>query len=165
MIGRMDRRAGGFETFYRDAWNDAARWATALTGDRAAGEDLAQSAFASLADRFDRLDNPAGYLRRTIVNLSRSDRRSSERRRRRELRLAGDRSLPGTVEPYGTGTDLLRRVAVLPYEQRAALILRYWADWDERTIADALGCKRATVRSHVKRALDTLRTTDTGSMR
>ncbi|MBA3399512.1 MAG: SigE family RNA polymerase sigma factor, partial [Acidimicrobiia bacterium] len=36
-------------------------------------------------------------------------------------------------------------------------VLRYWADWDEPTIADSLGCERTTVRSHAKRGLDRLR--------
>ena len=32
------------EAFYRRAWGEAVRWATALTGSVAAGEDLAQDA-------------------------------------------------------------------------------------------------------------------------
>jgi len=36
-------------------------------------------------------------------------------------------------------------------------VLRYWADWDEAAIAEALGCRRSTVRSHAKRGLDALR--------
>ncbi len=34
-----------FEGFYRRRWQDAARWATALCGERALGEELAQEAF------------------------------------------------------------------------------------------------------------------------
>ncbi len=158
MIGGMDRTAGGFEAFYRAAWRDAVRWATALTGSHAAGEDVAQSAFAAIAPRFETVDDPTAYLRRSIVNLARSAHRSGERRHRRERSVGDDRTLTlVTTEPYDGGSDLLRRLAPLPHDQRAALVLRYWADWDEAAIADALGCKPATVRSHVKRALDTLR--------
>ena len=39
-----------FEHFYAVAWRDAVRWATALTGSRSAGEDVAQDAFARLAE-------------------------------------------------------------------------------------------------------------------
>lgn len=162
MIGRMDGPADAFEAFYRDAWSDAVRWATALTGDRAAGEDVAQAAFGALVGRFDRLDNPAGYLRRTIVNGARSEHRSAGRRARREGRAMPPE--PVSV-PFDHATGLLRAVGQLPYDQRAALVLRYWADWDEDAIADALDCRRATVRSHVKRALDTLRTLDPETLR
>ena len=170
MIGRMDRRADAFEAFYLEAWGDAVRWARALTGSRAAAEDVAQAAFSAVADRFDRLANPAGYLRRTIVNIARSEHRATERRHRRESRVGADRSLEQGADVafdgvFGGGSDLLRRVGRLPYDQRAALVLRYWADWDEPTIADALGCRPATVRSHVKRALDTLRDDPPGSLR
>jgi DNA-directed RNA polymerase specialized sigma24 family protein len=166
MIGRMDRHGGAFEAFYRDAWADAVRWAIGLTGSRAAAEDIAQSAFAAVADRFDRLDNPAGYLRRTVVNLARSEHRTATRRQRRESRMGTDRALGLVADvPFDGGTELLRRVGGLPYDQRAALVLRYWADWDEASIADALGCRPTTVRSHVKRALDTLRSLDPGSLR
>ncbi len=54
-----------FEGFYRRRWQDAARWATALCGDRALGEELAQEAFIAIQLRFSILDNPEGYLRRT----------------------------------------------------------------------------------------------------
>ena len=40
-----------FETFYRRAWRDAARWATALTGNQAIGEEIAQDAFVKLSSR------------------------------------------------------------------------------------------------------------------
>jgi DNA-directed RNA polymerase specialized sigma24 family protein len=73
---------GAFETFYARAWRDAVRWASALTGSVAAGEDVAQEAFARLAGRFESLDNPDGYLRVTIVNVARDDsgRRNGARR-------------------------------------------------------------------------------------
>jgi RNA polymerase sigma factor (sigma-70 family) len=156
MSGGADPRPPDpFEVFYRRAWRDAVRWATALTGSVAAGEDLAQDAFARVRSRLASIDNVDGYLRATIVNLARDQRRASDRRAARELRVVGDpRSAPGVEvgEPR-----LLHALARLPYEQRATLVLRYWADWDEATIAAALGCRAATVRSYAKRGLDTLR--------
>jgi RNA polymerase sigma factor (sigma-70 family) len=163
MIGRMGSRADAFEAFYRDTWRDAVRWATGLTGDRACAEDVAQLAFTAVRDHFERLDNPVGYLRRTIVNLARSEHRSATRRIRRE-ELAAPRAT-WLDEPFAGGSDLLRAVGRLPFDQRAALVLRFWADWDEAAIAEALGCRPTTVRSHVKRALDTLRTLELGSLR
>ena len=131
------------------------RWAAALTGSVAAGEDLAQDAFARVRSRFASIDNADGYLRATIVNLARDQRRASDRRAARELRVVGD-ALAEPAAEWGE-PRLLHALARLPYEQRATLVLRYWADWDEATIAGALGCRAATVRSYAKRGLDTLR--------
>ena len=76
MSGSGDPRTPDpFEGFYRRAWPDAVRWATALTGSVAAGEDLAQDAFGRVRSRFPSIDNADGYLRATIVNLARDERR------------------------------------------------------------------------------------------
>lgn len=156
--GGDPRTPDPFEGFYRRAWSDAVRWATALTGSVAAGEDLAQDAFGRVRSRFASIDNADGYLRATIVNLARDERRSSDRRAARELRVVGG----AAGDAAATSTEVreprvLNALARLPYEQRATLVLRYWADWDEATIAAALGCRAATVRSHAKRGLDALR--------
>ena len=50
--------------------------------------------------------------------------------------------------------DVLER---LPYRRRAALVLRFYADWPDEQIAEHLGCRPATVRSHVHRGLDAMR--------
>jgi RNA polymerase sigma factor (sigma-70 family) len=142
-----------FEGFYRRAWRDAARWATALTGDVAKGEEIAQDAFVRIGPRYAELHNPDGYLRVTVVNLARSSQRSDARRSMRERHAA----------PYDSTTvavgdsDLLASLDRLSYEQRAVLVLRYWADWDEASIAEALGCRPSTVRSHARRALVLMR--------
>lgn len=143
-----------FETFYRRAWRDAARWATALTGNQAIGEEIAQDAFVKLSSRFPQLANADGYLRVTVVNLARSSMRSSGRRALREQRVAAEEV---TVSRDGGGGELLASLERLSYEQRAVLVLRYWADWDEAAIAEALGCRPSTVRSHARRALVLMR--------
>ena len=146
-----------FEGFYRRRWQDAARWATALCGDRALGEELAQEAFIAIQPRFSMLDNPEGYLRRTIVNLTKEAHRSTARRRWRERTTEG-RDRTSTAADSGLADpDLIRALSTLPHEQRAVLVLRYWGDWDETSIAESLGCQRSTVRSHAKRGLDHLR--------
>jgi RNA polymerase sigma factor (sigma-70 family) len=47
----------------------------------------------------------------------------------------------------------------LPVRQRTALVLRYFEDLPEATIAELLRCRPATVRSLVARGLEALRTT------
>jgi RNA polymerase sigma factor (sigma-70 family) len=45
----------------------------------------------------------------------------------------------------------------LPYRQRAVLVLRYWGDWSEAEIADALGCRAGTVKTLASRGIARLR--------
>jgi RNA polymerase sigma factor (sigma-70 family) len=52
---------------------------------------------------------------------------------------------------------LLTIVRDLPPKQRAAIVLRYYADYPDSDIAEALGCSEATVRSQISRALSSLR--------
>ena len=106
-----------------------------------------------IGPRFDELTNPSGYLRVIVVNLARSSMRSNGRRSLRERRTASPES--ASMRP-GDG-DLLASLDRLSYEQRAVLVLRYWADWDEASIAGALRCRPSTVRSHARRALVLLR--------
>lgn len=148
-----DADVAALEAFYRDHLVDAARWATALTGNRHVGEELAQDALIATGARLASLTNPGGYLRRTVVNLCRSWHRSAEREKRR-IDLV-HRGLPTSVTP--AGAEMLDSLAVLPYRQRAAVVLRYWADWDDDQIADALGCRPATVRVLLHRGIAALR--------
>ena len=69
---------------------------------------------------------------------------------------SGWSAAPESASCAGDG-DLLASLDRLSYEQRTVLVWRYWADWDEASIADALGCRPNTVRSHVRRALALLR--------
>ncbi|MGE0140125.1 MAG: RNA polymerase sigma factor, partial [Ilumatobacteraceae bacterium] len=61
------RTDAAFADFYRAHQHDAVRWAIALVGNRAVAEDLAEDALTTVGRRLASLDNPAGYLRRTIV--------------------------------------------------------------------------------------------------
>ncbi|CAN5484268.1 SigE family RNA polymerase sigma factor [soil metagenome] len=146
-----------FEGFYRRRWQDAARWATALCGERALGEELAQEAFIAIQLRFSILDNPEGYLRRTIVNLTKEAHRSTARRRWRERTASGRDRASNAADSARADPDLIAALSGLSHEQRTVLVLRYWADWEETSIAESLGCQRSTVRSHAKRGLDQLR--------
>jgi RNA polymerase sigma factor (sigma-70 family) len=142
-----------FDLFYRTHRVDAVRWASALVGSRAVGEDLAQDALIAVGRKWNGLDNPGGYLRRTVVNRAASWHRSNARERRRSAR-----SVAGTPSTYTLPTnEMLDALAGLPYQQRAAVTLRYWADWTDEQIADALDCAPATVRTLLHRGIAALR--------
>lgn len=136
------------------------RLAYLLTGDRALAEDLVQEAFLRFVGRLHHLRDPEafdGYLRRTIVNLSkdvfrhRAVERSYLERRAAELR---EEVHDPDVATYGS---MRAALLSLPKRQRAAIVLRYYEDLHESEIADLLRCRPATVRSLVARGLEALR--------
>jgi RNA polymerase sigma factor (sigma-70 family) len=70
--------------------------------------------------------------------------------------------LPESKEPdpyrQVDDADAVRRALVrLPLDQRAVLVLRYYADLTERDIAEVMGCSVGTVKSRAHRALAALR--------
>ena len=146
--------AGDFERFYRSSYPGAVRLAWLLTHDASLCEDVAQDAFARVHERFAGLERPEAYLRVAIVNGCRERRRRGERAERR-LRLAHPRGEEASVDgPSGGLVDVLAR---LPERQRAAIVLRYWADLPEAEIAEVLGIRPPTVRTLVARGLERLR--------
>ncbi len=142
-----------FDTFYRTHRHLAVRWAVALVGSRAVAEELAQDSLEAVRARLDRVDNPTGYLRGTVVRRCASWHRWHARDVRRVARATAGQPTAYT-EPT---SDMLGALAALPYKQRAAVTLRYWADWTDADIAEALGCAPATVRVLLHRGIEALK--------
>src|SRR5579862_6755318 len=69
-----------FEDFYRAQHEPMLRLAYLLTQSRAVAEDLVQDSFLRVQPRWEQLDIPAAYLRRTVTNAC----YSYHRRRKRE---------------------------------------------------------------------------------
>ena len=141
--------ATGVDRFYRAEYPAAVRLAYALLGDLDAAEDAVQEAFATLLARFDDVANPAGYLRTCVANRC----KNAWRRRRlhaERVPLAGEPVLASVTAEASELFDVLLR---LPYRHRAVLVLRYYADWSEAEIAQALGCRPGTVKSLAARGL------------
>jgi RNA polymerase sigma-70 factor (sigma-E family) len=136
------------------------RLAFLLTGDPMLAEDLVQEAFVRFVSRLDHLRDPGafdGYLRRTIVNLSKNvPRRRAVERSHLERRTAELRE--GQHDPDVSEFESMRTALMaLPERQRAALVLRYYEDLPDTEIAELLRCRRATVRTLVARGLERLR--------
>jgi RNA polymerase sigma factor (sigma-70 family) len=144
------------DSFYRDHFRLATAWATALTGRSDIGEDLAQEALLKTIERLGELDNPTGYLRIVVVNECRMWHRSASRERRRSAHGHNDNQ---EADLSDRSSEVLELLDDLPYQHRAAIILRYWAGWDDAAIAQALSCRRASVRVFVHRGLAALRRT------
>ncbi|WP_089158437.1 SigE family RNA polymerase sigma factor [Micromonospora sp. NBS 11-29] len=136
------------------------RLARLLTGDTHRAEDLTQDVLARAYvhwRRISRVDRPDVYVRRMLVNANHSWWR---RRVNRELAVDTFAERPGRGELDGEAADrdaMWRLIRTLPDRQRAVLVLRYYEDLDDTTIAQILDCSPVTVRTHAMRALAHLR--------
>jgi RNA polymerase sigma-70 factor (sigma-E family) len=137
------------------------RAAVALTGSRADGEDLLQTALERLLRNWRRVESdPEGYLWRTLYHLA----ADGWRRRGRWLRrLPVLRAQVGTdagdenVAVVDVRDELVRLLRQLPPRQRAVIVLRYWEQRTEAETAVLLGCSEGTVKSAASRGLRRLR--------
>jgi RNA polymerase sigma factor (sigma-70 family) len=149
-----ETRAGpGVEEFtlvYRTQRDRLRRVAYLMTGQAAVAEELVHDAFVRLHQRWDAVDVPAAYLRTTVVHLCLAWRDRAAMGQAREPRSGGWVEQPEIDETW----DLL---ATLPHDQRVTLVLRYYEDLPDDEIAEVTGCRPATVRTRIHRALATLR--------
>lgn len=149
-----------FDEYVRQRGAALVRVARLLVGDRQLGEDLAQEVLAKAYARWDRIlrtDRPDVYLRRMLVNAHISRRRLRSSREYIGV-PADDRALPVAVDAEIAERDAVWRLVVtLPGRQRAAVVLRYYEDLDDAAIAEIMDCSAVTVRTHIMRALATLR--------
>jgi RNA polymerase sigma-70 factor (sigma-E family) len=125
-------------------------------------EDVAQEAFVRLHRRRRTLRDPhasIGYLRTTVVNLSRSRvRHLSVVRRNRPAPAPDVESAEHHAVRREDARELVAALGHLSTRHREALVLRYWLDLTEAEMADAMGISRGTVKAHVSRGLDALAT-------
>jgi RNA polymerase sigma-70 factor (sigma-E family) len=150
-----------FEEFAAARLPAVLRFAAVLAGDRATAEDIAQEVLIRAHTRWDKigsLDQPELYVRKMILNEFLSWRRRSWR-----LVPAGNpatTAADGTLDladQYAERAALLAEMRKLPRQQRAALVLRYYEDRSDAEISGLLGCRPATVRAYISRALGALR--------
>ena len=125
------------------------RVAYLITGRGAVAEEIVHDSFIAAQRSWSTVTNPNAYLRAAVVNRS----RSWLRRRRLERNTpfaAPDSVLLGADELW----DALGR---LPERRRTVIVLRFYDDLPDAEIAGLLGCRPATVRTLVHRALHDLR--------
>jgi len=158
----LDRsRVDRMELLYSRFAPGAGRLAYLLTGHRQLAEDITQEAFVRAFGRLTALRRPDAfgpYLRQSVINLARKHWRRTMHETRYLTRW-GPREIARAAElpDLATRDEVWRALQRLPYEQRAAIVLRFFGDLSERDAAAALGCPRGTLKSRVSRALETLR--------
>ncbi|EXG79465.1 SigE family RNA polymerase sigma factor [Cryptosporangium arvum] len=148
-----------YHEYVRSALPVLRRLAYVLCQDGHRADDLVQNALVKLYlawDKARRAENRNAYARTVLVRVFLSERRANWARRVVLVdRLPEQASVPG---PDPAATLALRAaLATLPPKQRAALVLRYYADLSVDETAEALGCPANTVKSHTARGIAALR--------
>lgn len=145
----VDGPAPSFDEAFREEYPRVVRVVAPIVGSVEDAEALTQDAFVKAYTRWRRVgryDRPGAWVQRVAI---RDAVRFAERRRR---------PMPEPLAPVDSAdavartVDLHAALAGLPVKQRACVVLYYLADWPVTDVAEALGCKEATVRVHLHRA-------------
>lgn len=140
-----------FEDFFQVEVGGQVKRAALLLGSTEEANDVVQDAFVRVYQRWDEIDDPGPYLNRTVLNLCR------DLGRARTRRLVIERMLPRDAVSIRTEDSLTDVLARLPFNHRAAIVLRFWAGLSTDEIADQLGCKPGSVGPWITRGLRALR--------
>jgi RNA polymerase sigma-70 factor (sigma-E family) len=148
------------------------RIAFLMTGDLRDAEDAVQDAYMSVWLAWGRLRDSANgfaFLRRTVVNNCLSVRRH---------RAVADRNAPGVPQDAPSAehealvqlgrSALVAALGRLSPRQRQVIVLRYYGGLSEADIAEVLGIRQGSVKSHAARgiaALHAILTAPDGSRR
>ena len=143
-----DERVAGLDALYRVEYAGMVRLAYTLLASNAEAEEIVQDSFVEVYRRWPEIQKPGAYLRCTVVSRCRS---ALQRRKLRRPTAVGE---PCVSAPASELWDVLTR---LSDEQRIAVVLRYYEGYSGSDIAAMLETPAATVRSHLRRGLATLR--------
>ena len=149
----MDRAQADFEVAFDELFDQAARVATRLLGDRAAGDDVAAEALAPTWLRWSRigpLPHRTAWVLRVATNLS----LDALRRRRPPVAAV---AAPDHADSTAVRLALVAALRALPKRQRQVVVLRHLAGLPEADVAATLGISPGTVGAHLHRAMAALR--------
>jgi RNA polymerase sigma-70 factor (sigma-E family) len=136
------------------------RTAYVLCGDWHLAEDLVQTALIKLyrvwpkVSRKGPVDN---YMRQVLLRCWLDEQRRPWRRRESRDGVVPEHPDSHIDPGSGISDSLLLALAEVPPKQRAAVVLRYWADLPDAEVAIALRCSEGTVKSQAARGLELLR--------
>jgi RNA polymerase sigma-70 factor (sigma-E family) len=166
-VTTADPRAGrdadhAVTALYLTHYRPLVRMAALLVQDLAAAEEIVRDSFVAVHAAWYRLpdaDHALSYLRRTVVDRSRSALRQHVVVDRLAPRLAPDLPIvPGEESIEVERSAFISALWTLPARQREVVVLRYFADLPETQVASATGISEDAVKAHAARALSSLRT-------
>jgi RNA polymerase sigma-70 factor (ECF subfamily) len=145
-----------FGAFYERTYQVAYRTALGIVRDSALAADVAQQAYVAAYSQRERFrgDAPAhAWLHRIVVNGA----LEAIRRRSVTIREIDPAGAPDPSRRASDRVTLFAALARLSDRQRAAVVLRYYLDYDYATIAEILGTTSNNIGVMLNRALERLR--------
>jgi RNA polymerase sigma-70 factor (ECF subfamily) len=134
-----------FDSFFEEQKERLLRVLSVITGSRAEAEDLTQEAFTRVFERWETvaaMEDPAGYLHRTAMNLFRNQYRRARVGLARTVGLGPEQDVFKTVEDRDAAA---RALGSLTPRQRAALVLTEALGYSGEETGRLLGIKASTV--------------------
>lgn len=145
---------------FRTEYRNLVRLAGLLGGAHDNAEEIVQDAFVKLDESWDRVADPserAAYLRSIVLNLARSGhRRSKVIERHRPLPSPDAAAAEHHAVIAEDQREVIAAIRALPDRQKQCMVLRFYEDFTEIQIADALGISQGSVKTHLHRAMQSL---------
>ena len=150
---------GEFSAYVKARGPALRRTAFLVCGEWHRADDITQAALIKLYGAWPRIEQEFGidaYARRIILRVYLDELR---RPWRRERSYGDVPETTETLEPTTALRDELRRaLQLMPPQQRAIVVLRYWDGMSTAEVAEALGISEGGVKSQASRGLAALRT-------
>jgi len=143
-----DDRVAQLDALYRVEYAGMVRLAYTLLASNTEAEEIVQDSLIEVYRRWHEIRKPGAYLRCTVVSRCRSA------LQRRKMRPSSPVEEPSVSAAASELWDVLTR---LSDEQRIVVVLRYYGGYTASDIAAMLEMPAATVRSHLRRGLATLK--------
>jgi len=160
--GGPEAEVTGAAAFYRAHATELMRFATSLVGPHDASDVVAEAMAKTLSAReWTSIDQPRAYVYRAVYREAMSWRRAAARRSDRRVADAGHLgAMERAVEPVGSpdAERIADAIRALSTRQRAVVFLAYWEDLRVAEIASILRTSDGSVRKHLARAREALRT-------
>ena len=154
LVGAARTDDASLERLIEAVWPEAYRLAASILRDRSLAEDVAQEACATVARSLSSLKDArtfSSWFYRIVSN-----RAVSAGRKRRPTVTIDNADQCVSHFDSSEALDLYAAMAALPVDQRAAIVLHYYAGLNSLDIAAVLGVAAPTVRFRImlaKRAL------------
>jgi len=147
-----------FSEYVAARWSRLVRSAILLGCSTAEAEDLVQSALERCLTRWRKVQKAHdrdAYVHKILLNTFTGSRR---RKWTTEVAMAEtpDRPYPDQTAAVDRTDAVQRGLDRLPYDQRAAVVLRFYSHLTEQQMAAVLNVPTGTIKSRLSRALTTL---------
>jgi RNA polymerase sigma factor (sigma-70 family) len=140
-----------FDDFFCREFNNVVRQVFYVLGEGDSAIEVAQEAFIRLYQKWpkvSRYEVPFAWVRKVAIRIAVKNRL----RRYRELSVDELPEVPSESIPDSSYFDVRRAVMELPRAQKAAVMLYYFEDLPLEDVAQVIGCRKGTVKTHLARA-------------